>query len=533
MYSLLPFTILFYIICSHSLEPIQGELIWEQLGEDIDGEAKNDEFGTSVAMSGDGARIAIGAPHNNVNGRFSGHVRVYQFQNSWEQFGEDIDGEAPYDSFGSSVAMSKDGARIAIGAPGNRIDVEYSGHVRVYQFQDSWEKMGEDIDGEAPYDYSGGDRTVAMSRNGIRVAIGSPYNDGNGDISGSVRVYQFQDSSWEKMGDDIDGEALRDYSGESVAMSGNGLRIAIGATENHGDDYYSYTGHVRVYQFKDDSWEQLGDDIDGEAPEDFSGYSVTMSDDGSRIAIGAQYNAGNGDASGHVRVYQFQDSWEQLGDDIDGEALGDFSGSSVAMSKDGARIAIGATYNDGNGDASGHVRVYQFQDSWEQLGEDIDGEASSDKSGYSVAMSDDGARIAIGAQYNADNGRDSGHVRVFQLSLSRCGSYSYLRTKFCSGRANEGDKFPIFWTVSKDKNKLQNIECNTNVCQRSECCLTGPERMCANTGNKGLVCGGFTKQMCGSGYKLKGKKQRATTPCTRKDGARCTVKNCCLNQNST
>ena len=35
-----------------------------------------------------------------------------------------------------------------------------------------------------------------------------------------------------------------------------------------------------------------------------------------------------------------------------------------------------------NGNDSGHVRVYQFSnDSWSQLGADIDGEAGGDRSG--------------------------------------------------------------------------------------------------------------------------------------------------------
>ena len=41
--------------------------------------------------------------------------------------------------------------------------------------------------------------------------------------------------------------------------------------------------------------------------------------------------------------------WKQVGTDIDGEASGDSSGSSVAMSADGKRIAVGAGSNDGNG----------------------------------------------------------------------------------------------------------------------------------------------------------------------------------------
>ena len=40
----------------------------------------------------------------------------------------------------------------------------------------------------------------------------------------------------------------------------------------------------------------------------------------------------------------------QIGNDIDGEAAGDGSGTSVSISSDGTRVAIGAIGNDGNGD---------------------------------------------------------------------------------------------------------------------------------------------------------------------------------------
>ena len=56
-------------------------------------------------------------------------------------------------------------------------------------------------------------------------------------------------------------------------------------------------------------------------------------------------------------------SWSQtlLGADIDGEAAFDYSGRSVSLSSDGTRVAIGAYLNDGaNGNDSGHVRVYRF-----------------------------------------------------------------------------------------------------------------------------------------------------------------------------
>jgi hypothetical protein len=52
-------------------------------------------------------------------------------------------------------------------------------------------------------------------------------------------------------------------------------------------------------------------------------------------------------------------AWTQLGADINGEAADDYSGS-VSLSSDGNRLAIGAGWNDGNGDNSGHVRVFDL-----------------------------------------------------------------------------------------------------------------------------------------------------------------------------
>ena len=159
-------------------------------------------------------------------------------------------------------------------------------------------------------------------------------------------------------------------------------------------------------------------DIDGEAADDQSGYSVSLSSDGTRVAIGAPVNDSNGNNSGHVRVYDYNGSaWAKVGDDIDGEAADDLSGFSVSLSSDGTRVAIGAPVNDSNGNNSGHVRVYDYNGSaWAQVGDDIDGEAADDLSGYSVSLSSDGRRVAIGAPANDSNGNNSGHVRVYRFA---------------------------------------------------------------------------------------------------------------------
>jgi LPXTG-motif cell wall-anchored protein len=227
-----------------------------------------------------------------------------------------------------------------------------------------------------------------------------------------VRVYTLNNGTWTQTGTDIDGEATGDKSGSSVAMSADGTRIAIGAPFNNGSGTSGSTddtGHVRVYTLNNGTWTQTGTDIDGEATGDNSGSSVAMSGDGTRIAIGAPLNNGKG----HARVYTLNNgTWTQTGTDIDGEATGDASGYSVAMSGDGSRIAIGAPFNNGKG----HARVYTLNNgTWTQTGTDIDGEAAGDASGYSVAMSTNGSRIAIGALWNDNDSADIGHVRVYAV----------------------------------------------------------------------------------------------------------------------
>jgi hypothetical protein len=122
------------------------------------------------------------------------------------------------------------------------------------------------------------------------------------------------------------------------------------------------SGHVRVYQYINNAWSKLGQDIDGEATSDQSGFSLSLSANGNIVAIGAINNDGSGNMmpnSGHVRVYQYiNNAWSKLGQDIDGEASGDNSGHSVSLNAAGTILAIGAVYNYGNGTDSGHVRVY-------------------------------------------------------------------------------------------------------------------------------------------------------------------------------
>jgi hypothetical protein len=384
-----------------------------QIGNDIDGENPGDLSGHSVAISANGNIVAIGAIENNDGGSRSGHVRVYEnLDGTWTQIGDDIAGEAADDRSGWSLALSADGSIVAIGSDLNN---SWRGQVEVYEnVGGAWTQIGEDIEGENFQDISA--TSISLSDDGSIIAIGAPRSDGIANNSGHVRVFENLGGSWMQIGQDIDGEQEQGRLGNSVALNGEGNIVAIGASQN--DQNGTNTGEVKVYENIDGTWTQFGGDINGVVEFEDSGSEVALSQDGNIVAISSASSNANGLHSGLVRIFEYLGGvWTQIGEDINGEASEDYFGWSIALSASGNVIAIGALWNDDNGFNSGHVKIYQnIGGEWTQIGENINGEAASDESGFSVDISHDGSTVAIGAKANDGNGDFSGHVRVFDLS---------------------------------------------------------------------------------------------------------------------
>jgi hypothetical protein len=243
-----------------------------------------------------------------------------------------------------------------------------SGHARVYKWNSStnlWVQLGQDIDGEATTDYSG--NCVSINAVGDVIAISAPDNDGTiNDNRGHTRIYEWNNStnSWVQLGQDINGESTGDNSGRgnnSISLNSTGDRVAIGAYLNGGNGAQS--GHVRIYRWTDSSWVQLGQDINGESAYNEFGCSVSLNADGNIVAIGERGYTVPGDTSskGRVRIFSWNgSSWNQVGSGIVGEGMGDLSGEFVSINSSGDKVAIGSRFNDGNGVDSGHVRVYNL-----------------------------------------------------------------------------------------------------------------------------------------------------------------------------
>ena len=369
-----------------------------QKGADIDGEADFYVLGSSVSMP-DANTIAVGAP-GSYDGRCrcAGKVRIYSWSGTnWLQKGTDIDGKSEDDQFGKSICMP-DANTVAIGAP----FTGKGGEVRIYDWSGTaWVQKGFQINGEDVYDGLG--KSISMPDSNT-IAIGVPDNDANGKDAGHVRIYDWSGSAWIQRGANIVGEGAGDRSGYSVSMP-DANTVAIGAPNAD-----AKRGEVRIYNWSGTAWVQKGDDIDGKAEQDWSGYSVSMPDSNT-IAMGALFADAH---RGEVRIYKWSGTaWVQKGLQINGEEVYDGLGESIGM-PDSNTIAIGVPGSSGAKDA-GHVRIYDWSGSaWIQRGANIVGEGAGDLSGSSICMPDPNT-IAIGAPYNYENGTVSGQVRVYSL----------------------------------------------------------------------------------------------------------------------
>ncbi|KAB1065562.1 T9SS type A sorting domain-containing protein [Salibacter halophilus] len=327
----------------------------------------------------------------------------------WNQLGADINGESIDDYCGNAVSLNHHGNIAAVGSYGNNDSGNNAGQVRIFEWTgNTWVQRGQDINGESMGDSFG--TAVEIDSAGNTIAIGAPGNDGNGVNSGHVQVYEWDGSSWIQKGMNIDGEYAGDGSGNSLSISNNGDIVAIGAISN--DDSGSTAGQVRVFEWDGTNWQQKGSDIDGENAGDYFGSSVSLSADGNLFVAGAINNSDIALNSGQVRVYEWNGSdWMQKGTDLNGLSVNGGFGFSVSMNNQGNTFATGII----NGAPYGLVKVYEWiGNGWLQKGSNIHGHSNSQDFGYSTSLSSSGDTIAISDNYDYTNGNAAGKAEVYK-----------------------------------------------------------------------------------------------------------------------
>ncbi|WP_432412300.1 T9SS type A sorting domain-containing protein [Rasiella sp. SM2506] len=391
---------------------------WAQIGTTFLGDATSDEFGKTVAMNETGNIIAVGARLNDFAGFENGQVKVYQLQNNtWQQLGSDLLGETTGsfgEKFGWDIDLSATGTRLVVGAPFYVNGLIIPGATRVFEFNGTaWVQLGSTIEGENSQDLSGW--SVSINNDGTRIIIGSSGNSDNGTGSGQARVYEYDGANWTQLGNDIEGETEYFAGGSDVAINGIGNMIAVGFAKNNSPSLGSGNGIVRMFELQGATWQQVGEDIVGEAELDGFGEAINLNTSGTRIAIGARLHNGIKPFSGQVKVFELNGAnWTQLGTEILGE---DFEalGVSVDLNSEGTILVAGGRANNPTDLQKGIVRIFRYiNGNWEQVDNSIYGENNEDQAGMGVAMNSLGNLVVIGAPFSDANGDSSGQAKVFK-----------------------------------------------------------------------------------------------------------------------
>lgn len=391
-------------VCQHGCSTeIKG---WEQMGGVLFGPVDSDsiQFGYSVAISGDGHRVAVGLPGLDViddeTGLSSTVGGVFVMDNNgtdWNMVakirGIEADGNA-----GEAVAISQDGTRVAFGAPGTRA----GGYVALYRESTSgvWELEGGVLKPENATGISSFGSTLALSASGDVMAVGDRYANIGDEFpeAGVVRVYQNTGPQWIQIGSDILGTGASELFGWALDISDDGNRVAASAVGTERS-----RGEVRIFDFDEEGWVASGQNLVGESDRERFGASLSLSGNGKHLAVGASGYSEKSSNAGRVRTYVLHDDetqeWIATGQSLDGENQFDRFGSAVALSADGSTLAIGSPYSSTFETNAGYIKVMEFAGrNWVQVGSILGREeGESSLFGSAVDISIDGQKVIGGA----------------------------------------------------------------------------------------------------------------------------------------
>ena len=425
---------------------LPGEGDWKQVGENItlenSGSLSYDGNGYSVASSADGSIIVVGASqyrNSDISGVGYGNIRAYELvSGNWQPMGDSFfyqDESADYENVATSFSLSDDGLILAIAFT----MPSFSDQVQVFKFDNGkWNSIG------SFYNASGGKddyNSVSLNSDGTILAIGSP---GSADYPSKTQIFSYDGTNWMQLGSDLVSENDYDEFGSSVSINSQGDIIVIGSSYyGGGGNNDDKKGTSRVYQWDGSSWNQKGNNIDGEFSGDHFGISVDINSLGDIIAIGGSENNGpNGVNSGHARVFEWDgNSWVQVGNDLDGEFFSDNFGVSVSLNASGNRLAVGGEYNDASSLDAGHVRVFEWNfEEWTQLGRDIDGDYEGKFFGRSLDLNDEGSTLVVGAAASDDLEED--YIKVFSLDSKEVDAK--LKDNFINGENQDSVQIVVY-----------------------------------------------------------------------------------------
>ena len=356
---------------------------WDQIGSSIFGENEEDKLGNHVSLSTDGSILALGAANGADNG-IVGSVRVFEYiNNEWTQKGSTLEGENDSDHFGNTAFISGDGTKLFITSPLYSNSFTNQGKLYIYTFNSSnndWNLVNS-IEGT----YENHSMGILISDDGNVFAINKGVED-----QIYVYNYNYNDDTYSQKGSTI-------ACNRVFSLSGDGNHVAVANDFEYNVEVYTYdssqngwinsstvsisynniknleinydgtvfmyskdsvnntTGINVVYEYKNNSWNQLGSDINGIQEVSWGGWRITMNKSGKLIAtLDVRYN------SGTIRILRYNpdlSDWVEV-KRISGD--GKEEGIGLQLSSDGTRLASGSRDFTNELYAQGRVEVYEL-----------------------------------------------------------------------------------------------------------------------------------------------------------------------------
>lgn len=356
---------------------------------------------------------------------------------------------------------------------------------------------------------------IALSGDGNTLAVGAPFEDGNATgvngtsnnfaaNAGAVYVFVRNVSTWNQQAYiKASNSDTGDQFGDSVALSADGSILAIGAPSERSsttgvnslpNDDANASGAVYVFTRDGDSWdEQAYIKASNTDDSDFFGKNLALSGDGKTLAVGATgedssttsiNSTPNEDATDAGAVYVFTYryvlseaglAWrEQAYIKPSNTDADDKFGQSLALSGDGDTLAVGSPDEDSSSNSvnstpdndeanAGAAYVFTRSDfTWSQHAYvKAANNGSGDQFGGSIALSNDGNTLAVGARLEdstisgvnglpSDSGINTGAVYVFTRNAALWDQNAFIKA------SNPGniDVFGDTLTLAGDGNTL-------------------------------------------------------------------------------
>ena len=357
-------------------------------------------FGSAVAVSSDGNRVAVSATSEFyvVPGDRAGAVYVFEAAAGWTQQAELRASDAAEDDFfGSSVAMTSDGNLLIIGASGvDHEGVPNAGAVYVFAWDgNAWVEQAKLTVPTAEFDDKLGG-SVGVSADGTTL-IASASNVG--ESMGLVYVFGLTGETWDVEATLIaSNSAPGDQFGTAVALASDGNTALISARRAQ-----NYTGAAYVFTRQGKTWNQQAElnASDGEIGDQL-GYAVALSPDGTVALLGTPNDSDQEFFGGSVYVFERSgEVWtEQQKLTASDSAEWDQFGEGVALSGDGTTAVIGASGDTEGGDDAGSAYVFARTGGiWQEQYKIKASDAAPNRDfGLAIAMATDGDAVIIGAR---------------------------------------------------------------------------------------------------------------------------------------